>query len=470
MSSAGRDLAPAAGGELRVIIDIIQRWWLTFLAAAIIGGVGGYATASQLPERYESHARVLVGPVNADIDTIRAAASLTETYAQIATSEEVLRGAIEELALALSSDDLREAMDVRTDQTTRIVTIGIAAPDAGRAADLANAIAQGLLRFATPVGGPEGELQVIDPALPAQDPVGPSALQIAGLAVIGAVVTAGFITLALESIGGRVRGPNDLRQLVPARYLGWLADPEEGRAISSHGPRGIRIEPAALLSRILSQSHGTPVRSLLVPAIEEADGTASLAVQLALVGATSDMRVAIVDANDLAPEVTRLHRDRSGHDGAEQSQETVTEVPLPELRNPALLRELSAPAGKDVSKPMTELLGDRYDFVVIHTAPLHRSGLAVQWADRADVALLAANVGITHREFLHHAVEALEHAGTPIVGSVILSQRGSARTAGARIMRTGSRISLSGQPAVDEVSVGLVGRSKRSRFRRRRTG
>ena len=407
--------------ELRAFIDVLRRWWLTFLGAALIGGAAGYVSANQLPEHFESHAKVLVGPVNAEIDTIRAAASLTETYAQLASSEVVVSGAIDELALAISSEDLREAMEVRTDQTTRIVTIGVEADDPQLAADLANAIARGLLPFATPASGPEGELTVIDSALPGDHPVGPGPLLLAGLAVIGALLAAALITIAIEYVGGRVRGAYDLHQLVPARFLGRL-EQADGRRMNLLGPAGIRIESAALLSRLLTQGNNAKVHSLLVPAIDDDDGTAGLAIELAQVAAASGMRVVIVDANDLDPEVTELMGLHSGDGAIADGRSSTPLLGRTQYTNPTVLRELSAPADPP-PEPLTAALGDGYDLAVIHTAPLHRSGLAVRWAQRVDAAVLAANIGHTHREFLRHAVEALEHSGALIAGSIILTWR-----------------------------------------------
>ena len=72
--------------ELSGYFRIARRWWLVFVASAVLAALGGYAVASRLPKVYEAEVRVLVGPLNTDLNTQRAAGQLANTYAQLASS------------------------------------------------------------------------------------------------------------------------------------------------------------------------------------------------------------------------------------------------------------------------------------------------------------------------------------------------------------------------------------------------
>jgi uncharacterized protein involved in exopolysaccharide biosynthesis len=79
--------------ELTATLRLLRRWWPTLLIATWVAGVTGFLVASALPPRYEAETQVLIGPSSGDIDTLRASSMLVQTYAQLASSDEVLKPA-----------------------------------------------------------------------------------------------------------------------------------------------------------------------------------------------------------------------------------------------------------------------------------------------------------------------------------------------------------------------------------------
>jgi uncharacterized protein involved in exopolysaccharide biosynthesis len=96
--------------ELTGYFAIVRRWWWTLLVATWIAGLSGYLLASQLPKVYEAEVRLLVGPINTDINTQRAAGQLAQTYAELITSGPVVETVIRDLGLKMDVADLQAAI------------------------------------------------------------------------------------------------------------------------------------------------------------------------------------------------------------------------------------------------------------------------------------------------------------------------------------------------------------------------
>lgn len=412
--------------ELRVILDIARRWWLTFVTAAFIAGVVGFISASQLPPRYQALARILVGPINGDIDTIRAASGLIETYAELVSTEQLLGSVVQELRLTDTTAELREAVEIRTDQASRILSITAEARDPVVAADIANALAAGLLLYEEPGLGPVGLLEVVDQAIPLDEPIGPSTLMLVGLAILAALAAGAIAIIAIEYLGGRVRGPYDLRQLAPP-YLGRVV-PEWGGNLSAREPMPV-VSPGALVSQVQAQARDVKVNTILVPSVEDSDASAGLALDVAIAAAQSGLRVALVDANDVELRVSHLF-------GLAKSEA------LAEGTNgwPKLIRLEPLSAGSDVKyRESLAEVDAQYDVSIVHCAPLHLSGTGVVLASAVHVALLSAEVGRTPRRLLASVAATLRQLGTPIAGSVLVSRRGLTARHGAPTTPEASR-------------------------------
>jgi capsular polysaccharide biosynthesis protein len=128
-------------------LPLIRRWALLLVVAAVAAGFVGYAAASRMSPTYESRARLLVGPLNTDIDTLRASGELTRTYAELATGAQVLDKAAAAMGGSVTSDDLRRSVQANANDVTRILTIRATGRAPTLAAKAADAVAQELIRL-----------------------------------------------------------------------------------------------------------------------------------------------------------------------------------------------------------------------------------------------------------------------------------------------------------------------------------
>ena len=108
------------------------RWGVALVVTTLIVALAAGLFSLAAAPKYVSTVNILVGPVTADVDTLRAAESLTSTYSQVLVST----GAIQEAAesVEMTPTAVTEAADVTFNVETRIVTLRVTteAPAASR--------------------------------------------------------------------------------------------------------------------------------------------------------------------------------------------------------------------------------------------------------------------------------------------------------------------------------------------------
>ncbi len=136
--------------EVRRYLRFLRRWWWLLLIATFLAGGSSYLAARSQPRIYSSRARVLVGTsiqsLNPDWMAISTAEQLALTYAELATTRPVLQGVIDACGFQTTPDVLRNMISVRVAQGTQILDIAVVDADPNRAAEIANAVAEELIR------------------------------------------------------------------------------------------------------------------------------------------------------------------------------------------------------------------------------------------------------------------------------------------------------------------------------------
>ncbi len=150
---------------IQYYLRIIRRWiWLLALAT-LVTGITGYAIVKQQPRSYSASARVIIGPglesPDPGLDELRTAGMLMQTYAELITTRPTLESVIKNLDLQMMPDELARHINLHTDDTTRILTIGVEVDDPIEAMSIANALAATLVDMG-PVGAEESQARIQD--------------------------------------------------------------------------------------------------------------------------------------------------------------------------------------------------------------------------------------------------------------------------------------------------------------------
>lgn len=219
---------------------LARRWLLLLVMLTATGAALGYFLTANATPVYEAQTRLLVGPLNTDIDTLRASGALTRTYAEIAESDQVLdRAATAAAGTPEAGRLLRRAVGANANDTTRIITIRVKDRDSEMAARMANAIAAELAVLAN--GTPEkpapaeGAITTVDGAAVPTVSEGPKTLNQAGLCAIAGLLAGLAIAYLTESLGRRSAEARALAR--PHQADGTVAGPRTAPARAIGGRR-----------------------------------------------------------------------------------------------------------------------------------------------------------------------------------------------------------------------------------------
>lgn len=399
--------------ELRGLAPLVRRWWFLLLLAALLAGALGYGAANRAAVAYEADARVLVGPINADNDTLDAASQLAQTYAELATSQQLIEATANQLDVTVGSGQLRRSLDITADDVTRLITIRAEASDPKLAADIANAVAEQLtaLSPADPAA-PAGGVLIVDRAVPPASSPAPSAFLYAVVAAgLGALVALAALA-AFHSAAKVVRSPEQLDSLTGWRIVSSVSPARQVDGgdvlapVSRQGASYRRV--AAFVDDRLRSRAG---RSVVVTGLQSADGALAVAVGLAATLASSNRRVTLLVSSgpDRLPVDDALVRlgVRVQSAGLYDAVRSVT-------HREAALELLASFEGTD-------------DVVVVAAPPVNESAEALVWAGIADSTILAVALDRRTEGEVRDAAAALRIVDAVVDGVVTVERRGDRR-------------------------------------------
>ena len=305
--------------ELTGYLAVARRWWWTLLVATWVAGVSGYVVASQIPPTYEAETQLLVGPFNTDRETLVASGDLVQTYPQLVTTTPLLQSAITEAGAQLTPADLSLATRVTANDTTRFLSIRVQDTSPVMAATLANKLAEELTQLASAgTNRPEGQVQIVDAAVPPTDPVAPQKSLIVGLAALAALIGAMVLVMLLEYLSAAVRSEDELGRLSGLPFLGRLdisrSLPGERGLIDQAPDSAAAAAYRLVLAKAAFREAGGPARSIVVVGTGSDGASSQIAANLAAITARSGRQVALVDYDSSDWSVTRIFGlyDRSG--------------------------------------------------------------------------------------------------------------------------------------------------------------
>ena len=126
--------------DLSQLLQLLRKRIKAIVLLAALGAIAALVVSTVLPKTYEARASLI-------------APTLASTYAEVADSRPVLEYVIQREGLQVTPEDLDRNVDAIPSQTSALLTISVRDADAGRAAAIANAIAQRMVELAPDVTG-----------------------------------------------------------------------------------------------------------------------------------------------------------------------------------------------------------------------------------------------------------------------------------------------------------------------------
>jgi polysaccharide biosynthesis transport protein len=127
---------------------VIRKWlWLVIVVAVLVGG-GVYYLLNQQENEYKTSILVNVGSYlyvpNPDFNAFRLSQELTETYARLVTTDNILQPTIDALGLDVNTGYIRKKISTDIVPNTSLLEIGITYPEPELAAAIANTLGEQL--------------------------------------------------------------------------------------------------------------------------------------------------------------------------------------------------------------------------------------------------------------------------------------------------------------------------------------
>ncbi|MDQ2934939.1 MAG: hypothetical protein M3R49_08130 [Chloroflexota bacterium] len=409
---------------------VARRWWWTLLIATWVAGLAGYLISSGIQPTYEGEAKLLVGPVVGTSDILRAAATISNTYAELATSTPVLNKAISKVGLPPGTLIETRALP---NETTRVLSIRAQHGNPKTAAALANAMAAELILLQPDgVQLPEGQLQVIQAAQPPLTPVAPQPTLIALVSAVTGLLAAGVLVMLVEYFGSTVNSTKELGETTRAPVLGFASlgqrfrSTREAPVVAQAKPNSRAAASARLLAmKIVYAKSENALRTVLLVGTAPNDGSSDFAGNIGTALASSGRRVLLVDANEEFAELTTLFglETRAG----DLVRDANSIVHAPTVGGTMGLELI--PAGQsgtaelvdpETASQVLEQLIKGHELVVLHAAPIHLAASTLAWARMVDATVLVVERDRSKRADVAYAAENLRSIGARFLGSVLV--------------------------------------------------
>ena len=149
--------------DARRTFSIVRRWLWLGLACLLLAGGSAYLVSSSLPKTYDAKVTLIVGQsleaASPDYNQLMASQRLSQTYADIVTTGPLLTRAIAREALEATPNELRARVRADAPRDSTLLTISVTDTDPGRAAAVANAIADELIAASPAISGRNADVQ-----------------------------------------------------------------------------------------------------------------------------------------------------------------------------------------------------------------------------------------------------------------------------------------------------------------------
>lgn len=434
MDTANKSRRAASGllpfDPIVVVQDVVKRWFLILLAAAVVG-VGSYILTDYMYEpvfRAETTLVVSAQSSPAVYGDLSSSMSLAAVFTDLLNSEAMRESILEQAGLDISDVALTAAVIPETN----LVTVTALASDPGTAFLAAQAVLQRHFVVTDHVVGKIGLDVLQNPAVPTEPVNTSGALRnMVLMAPAAALAAAAFICWA-SCARDMVRSAQEARRKLSCSYLGELPH-ERNRRRKTGGIRiaepttGYRYTESIRKLRRRVERHMEGEKVLAVTSLMAGEGKTTVAVNLALSLARKYPRVLLVDGD--------LHRSTCCRMLGQQAACDIRDV----LRGRAEPAAAVVPWGKtgldllpaaptadsrdrltcEALKKLLDWARENYDFVVLDLPPVSVA-LDLECAlECADAALLVVRQNGAPAPALNKGIDFLRSGKARLLGCVL---------------------------------------------------
>jgi receptor protein-tyrosine kinase len=427
--------------DFKELVRMARRRWKTIVAMFVLGLVGSAVISFTTTPTYHSTARVFVSTdVSSSAEQFYAGAFTTarvKSYADLATSRELMNRVIDRLNLQLTPAQLASKITATVAQDTVIIQLETRDKNAQAAQTLAQAEAEELSKYLTEVDKPSGggdsvKATVVDPAAYDARPVAPrTAVNLAVAGLLGLLLGIG-LAVARDVLDNTVSSTDDIERILDRPVLtsvGFDSDVPKHPLISDPGAQASRVEAFRRLRtnlQVLNLDH-TP-RSIVITSPLPGEGKTSTAVNIAIALAQAGQRVLLVDGDLRRPKAASvLGLERSvgfttvlvGRAQLEESIQRHSRSGIFFLASGPIPPNPTEVLQSNAARSLFDRLSQMFDIVIVDAPPLLPVSDAAIIARDVDGAVLVVRHGKTTKDQLRQASHRLDQVDARLLGVTV---------------------------------------------------
>jgi non-specific protein-tyrosine kinase len=431
--------------DLPDYLRILARRWRAVVVLGLLGTAIGALAALAATPQYRATSTLFVSLQGRD-DTLELnqgnsfAQARVRSYAEVVVSPRVTGPVVRALGLRMTASQLAQRITTDVPLETVLLKITVTDSHPATAARLSNAVAGRFAEVIADIERPRNSrtspvrLSITQPAIKPSQPSSPSLPADVGLGLAcGLVLGTGFV-FARESLDASVRSRNALTECLaqaggPA-VLGSVTydvHTSDCPLAAQDDAFGRRAEDFRRLRTSLQfVDIDNPPEIIAVTSALPAEGKTSISVNLAATLTEAGSSVCLVDADLRRPNVARtlgLVQD-AGLTTVMIGRATLDEVmqsagSFSVLTSGAIPPNPAEMLGSEQFRTVVRALADRFDHVVVDTAPVLPVADTPAMAPAMDGYLLVARCGKTSRSQIADAVHALRSVDATMLGGIL---------------------------------------------------
>lgn len=431
--------------ELREYATILMKNWVLIIVASVLGIAAGAGLSLLATPEYQSRTQLYVsvrsGPATTSelVQGASYSSQIVNSYVDVVTSGAVLEPVVDKLGLEMTAGELATYITAVSPLDTALINITASSPSPEQAAEIANEVGESFKNVVQNELEPDAEtgsspinLTTIQNANIPTSAVSPNIPMniVLGL-LVGFTLGVGFAVLR-SVLDTRIHSLKDVEAITDKPLLGGvLEDPEVKKnplvmQARPHSPNAEAYRAFRTNLQFLNVDESSSIFVITSPNPGEGKSTSSINLALALAEAGS--RVALIEADLRLPKISK-YLNMEG--GAGLTDVLIGKAELNDvLQRWGRTQLYVLPAGRIPPNPsellssavMTQIineLDEGFDYVIIDAPPiLAVTDAAVIGHGKAGV-LVAVASGSTKKSELEGAIQALDNAGSSVLGVVV---------------------------------------------------
>ena len=283
---------------------LLKRWGLVAICFLCVGMGAFFGSSRIMKPVYQSTALIEVlvqsGGTPLVSDNVQASQQLTQTEAELATTDPVL-SAVAAAYPGLSVDDLAKEVTANARDNTQLVEIDVLDASPTRAANLANSIATTLINQQLQITQQKTTpsfMAIVQPARPATSPARPNKLLYIGAGLLIGLLLGIVLAVLCELLDPRIRTKDGLAQLLDWPILTMLRRTRSKEDLVDLIGYNANTEAyGSLQAHIELATLDRPLHTLAITSAMPGEGKSIVAANLAINLAKTGKNVLLVDAN-----------------------------------------------------------------------------------------------------------------------------------------------------------------------------